>query len=186
MRVGSRRSLRCVRMCARSAASQSMRIECSCVCRCPWRGCTAQLYRALGLNASQMRVLLALWDGGTMSISERGVRVGLSHPAATTLADRLEAKELATREAGGSDRRRVELHITQLAERQMAFASTDLQDAFSLWIASGAHGWERFVEGLAQVRDVSHQAAKRLEQTLFEPVRQPGKRRHSAGFEHRR
>lgn len=140
-------------------------------------GFTSQLQRALDLNASEMRALLALWDGGAMSISELGVRVNLSRPAATTLADRLEMKGLAKREASGSDRRRVELHVTQLAERQLAFASTDLQKALAAWVGDDSKGWVKFVDGVAQVRDAAQHATKQLEQTPFSPIQHPGKPR---------
>ncbi len=70
-------------------------------------------HRALGISVPQFRVLTFLERRPGGSLSDAAERVGLSLPAMSRLVDGLVDRELLTREDSASDRRRVELRITE-------------------------------------------------------------------------
>ncbi|MCU1413065.1 MAG: hypothetical protein JWN80_405 [Microbacteriaceae bacterium] len=65
-----------------------------------------------GLSASTLSALSRLDASGPLRITDLATREGLSQPALTMLANRLEDAGLATREPDPTDRRAVRLAIT--------------------------------------------------------------------------
>jgi DNA-binding MarR family transcriptional regulator len=66
-----------------------------------------------GLNASDYRLLVALWKGGPQSPGELGKRLLVSSGVMTNRLDRLEGKGLVAREPHPHDRRAVVITLTE-------------------------------------------------------------------------
>lgn len=73
---------------------------------------TAQMRRAMGINAHERLAIALLWDRGPMTMSELGAGIPLSRAAVTTLVDRLEHTGYVTRGGDVNDRRRTVVRIT--------------------------------------------------------------------------
>lgn len=78
----------------------------------------ASLARRSGLAATDLRALDVLMTHGAMGPHELGLRLGLSPPAATALADRLERAGHVRRQRARDDRRRVVLLPTEHARQE--------------------------------------------------------------------
>lgn len=112
----------------------------------------AQLRARLGLGGNELQALLALWDGGRCPMTDLGARIGLSRPAITTLADRLEAAGLMQRLNDPHDRRRILLAVTPLFE-SLLFEELEMLDGELSEIAGAdAASWKAFASAAAQVR----------------------------------
>ena len=66
----------------------------------------------LGLTYPQYLVMLVLWEGDGITVSQLGERVALDSGTLTPLLKRLEASNLVRRLRDTSDERRVLLHLT--------------------------------------------------------------------------
>ena|SRR5256885_2245437 len=66
----------------------------------------------LGLTYPQYLVMLVLWEGDGIAVSELGQRLQLDSGTLTPLLKRLEASGLVQRRRDSADERRVLLHIT--------------------------------------------------------------------------
>jgi len=66
----------------------------------------------LGLTYPQYLVMLVLWEGDSISVSDLGQRLLLDSGTLTPLLKRLEASGWVTRERDSADERRVLLHLT--------------------------------------------------------------------------
>ena len=73
---------------------------------------TAQMRRALSLNAHERLALAALWSRGPLTMTELGSWIPLSRAAVTTLVDRLEEARIVVRGSDGKDRRRTVVRLT--------------------------------------------------------------------------
>jgi DNA-binding MarR family transcriptional regulator len=75
-------------------------------------------------------VISEIGQYGPMTIGELARRISLSQATVTTILDRLELKELATRERDSRDKRRVYVAITEKARTILESHPNFLQDAF--------------------------------------------------------
>lgn len=66
----------------------------------------------IGLTYTQYVTMMALWEGGTMSVNELGRRLYLDSGTLTPLLKKLEAKGLVERRRSTEDERRVEVSLT--------------------------------------------------------------------------
>ncbi|HEX6722471.1 MAG TPA: MarR family transcriptional regulator [Burkholderiaceae bacterium] len=66
----------------------------------------------LGLTYPQYLVMLVLWEGDGVTVSQLGERVALDSGTLTPLLKRLEASNLVRRLRDSNDERRVLLHLT--------------------------------------------------------------------------
>lgn len=66
----------------------------------------------LGLTYPQYVVLMALWEGDDISVSELGTRLATPMNGLTPVLDRLERAELVERRRGRTDRRVVQVSLT--------------------------------------------------------------------------
>ena len=66
----------------------------------------------LGLTYPQYLVMLVLWEGDALMVSELGDRLGLDSGTLTPLLKRLEALGLVTRQRDAQDERRVHVHLS--------------------------------------------------------------------------
>lgn len=82
---------------------------------------TSADWLALDLTMGQMKALMTITAYGPQPVGELGRRLGIGEPAASLLADRLEAAGLASRERDPGDRRRA-LVTPTAAARELATA----------------------------------------------------------------
>jgi DNA-binding MarR family transcriptional regulator len=66
----------------------------------------------LGLTYPQYLVMLVLWEGDGLMVSELGQRLSLDSGTLTPLLKRLEAAGLVSRMRAAEDERRVHIHLT--------------------------------------------------------------------------
>lgn len=75
------------------------------------------LLEELGLTYPQYLVMLVLWEGDGIMVSELGQRLSLDSGTLTPLLKRLEAAGLISRMRDVLDERRVHIHLTQEGRR---------------------------------------------------------------------
>jgi DNA-binding MarR family transcriptional regulator len=89
-----------------------------------------QLSKQYGLTGPQLVVISEIGQSGQMTIGELARRISLSQATVTTILDRLENKELATRVRGSEDKRRVYVDITEKARSILETHPNFLQEGF--------------------------------------------------------
>ena len=77
----------------------------------------------LGLTYTQYLVMLVLWEGDGLMVSELGQRLYLDSGTLTPLLKRLEAAGLVSRLRAVDDERRVHIHLTPAGKRLKARAA---------------------------------------------------------------
>ena len=88
------------------------------------------LSKQYGLTGPQLIVISEIGQYGPMTIGELARRISLSQATVTTILDRLELKELATRVRDHQDKRRVYVNITDKARTILESHPNFLQEAF--------------------------------------------------------
>lgn len=81
------------------------------------------LLEELGLTYPQYLVMLVLWEGDGVMVSELGQRLSLDSGTLTPLLKRLEAAGLISRMRDAADERRVHIHLTQAGRKLKARAA---------------------------------------------------------------
>lgn len=77
----------------------------------------------LGLTYPQYLVMLVLWEGDGLMVSELGQRLSLDSGTLTPLLKRLEATGLVSRMRAVEDERRVHVHLTAAGRKLKAKAA---------------------------------------------------------------
>jgi MarR family transcriptional regulator, organic hydroperoxide resistance regulator len=77
----------------------------------------------LGLTYPQYLVMLVLWEGDGLMVSELGQRLCLDSGTLTPLLKRLEASGLVSRLRAAEDERRVHIHLTAAGRKLKARAA---------------------------------------------------------------
>jgi MarR family transcriptional regulator, organic hydroperoxide resistance regulator len=77
----------------------------------------------LGLTYPQYLVMLVLWEGDGLMVSELGQRLSLDSGTLTPLLKRLESAGLVSRMRDVADERRVHVHLTAAGRRLKARAA---------------------------------------------------------------
>jgi MarR family transcriptional regulator, organic hydroperoxide resistance regulator len=77
----------------------------------------------LGLTYPQYLVMLVLWEGDGLMVSELGQRLSLDSGTLTPLLKRLEANGLISRMRDVADERRVHVHLTAAGRKLKARAA---------------------------------------------------------------
>jgi DNA-binding MarR family transcriptional regulator len=77
----------------------------------------------LGLTYPQYLVMLVLWEGDGLMVSELGQRLSLDSGTLTPLLKRLEGAGLVSRVRAVEDERRVHIHLTAAGRRLKARAA---------------------------------------------------------------
>jgi DNA-binding MarR family transcriptional regulator len=90
-----------------------------------------QLGKDVGLTTPQLVVMRAIGEQGLSTASQLARAVSLSQATITTIIDRLEAKQLVTRERSTEDRRRVQVQLTETGRQALQSAPKPLQERFS-------------------------------------------------------
>lgn len=101
-----------------------------------------KLSKVLGLTTPQLIIILEIGQSGRMTIGELARRVSLSQATVTTILDRLEAKQLASRDRDLRDKRRVYVDISPRAKEIIAANPNALQTDFVKRF-NGLADWER-------------------------------------------
>jgi DNA-binding MarR family transcriptional regulator len=81
------------------------------------------LLEELGLTYPQYLVMLVLWEGDGLMVSELGQRLSLDSGTLTPLLKRLEASGLISRLRDVQDERRVHIHLTAAGRKLKAKAA---------------------------------------------------------------
>lgn len=89
-----------------------------------------QLSKEYGLTGPQLVVISEIGQAGPVTIGELARRISLSQATVTTILDRLEIKELATRIRDTRDKRRVYVDITDRAREILNTHPNFLQAGF--------------------------------------------------------
>lgn len=88
------------------------------------------LARETELTTSQLLVLQLLAQEGAMAIGELAKHVNLNQATVTTIADRLEERQLVKRQKGKQDRRQVFVEVTSQGREIIEQAPKLLQSVF--------------------------------------------------------
>jgi len=97
------------------------------------------LVKTTGLTSAQLLLLRTLREQGPMTINRLSKNIQLSQATVTTILDRLETRELVTRERSSEDKRKVFVSLTETAKKMIENAPLPLQ--------------ERFIEKFGQLND---------------------------------
>ena len=81
------------------------------------------LLEELGLTYPQYLVMLVLWEGDGLMVSELGQRLSLDSGTLTPLLKRLEASGLVSRMRDVADERRVHIHLSAAGRKLKARAA---------------------------------------------------------------
>jgi DNA-binding MarR family transcriptional regulator len=90
-----------------------------------------KLGKVMGLTTPQLVVIRAIGEEGLPTASDIARAVSLSQATVTTILNRLEDKQLLTRERSAVDRRRVKVLLTDLGKQVLREAPMPLQESFS-------------------------------------------------------
>jgi DNA-binding MarR family transcriptional regulator len=90
-----------------------------------------KLGKVMGLTTPQLVVIRAIGEEGLPTASDIARAVSLSQATVTTILNRLEDKQLLTRERSAVDRRRVKVQLTDLGKQVLREAPMPLQESFS-------------------------------------------------------
>ncbi len=120
----------------------------------------APLLEPLGLTYPQYLVLLVLWEGDGVTVTELGERLALDSGTLTPLLKRLAHQGLVSRKRGEDDERVVRIHLTVAGRTLRAKAKKvplDVACSAGYDLAS-----ERSMRELARLRDELTALAARL------------------------
>ena len=123
----------------------------------------AQFRRAWGLNGHEMQAVVILWEFGRMTMTDLGRRIPLSRAAVTTLTDRLEQERLVRRIPDPTDRRRIQLEITDRVESESARIQAEWNKRISEYVAGLDQAvWGQVVDVLCDLRELARVEADEL------------------------
>lgn len=114
-----------------------------------------KLGKSMGLTVPQLVVIRAIGNEGLPTASDVARAVSLSQATVTTILNRLEERNLLTRERSTQDRRRVKLQLTDAGKAVYRDAPLPLQDTFSGRFEALPH-WEQhqIVAALTRVAEM--------------------------------
>lgn len=118
------------------------------------------LMKTSGLTAPQILILQTLRDNGDAIISDIAKQVSLSQATVTSIIDRLEKRELITRERSSRDKRKVYACLTQAGADTIRNAPTPLQEYFKRQFRD-LQDWEQMqiissLQRVAMMMDAQH------------------------------
>jgi DNA-binding MarR family transcriptional regulator len=131
-------------------------------------GLLIQYRRALGVSMTELQAVLALWDGGRMSMTDLGARIALSRAAVTTLADHVEQLGLIERMPDPGDRRRILLAVSAKAEAKLHEVTASLQERLADIAGADPKAWASFAAGAAAARVAIKDETAELRATDFD------------------
>ena len=119
-----------------------------------------QLSKNTGLTSPQMLLLQILRNKGEQTVGVLAKEMSLSQATVTTILDRLEKKALIIRERSTSDRRKVQVDVTDSAIEILKDAPLPLQHQFTQQF-NDLQEWEQLMmisslSRIAQMMDAQH------------------------------
>jgi DNA-binding MarR family transcriptional regulator len=114
-----------------------------------------------GLTGPQLAALQEIVRRGTASARDLAQSLQVSQPTITGILDRLERGKLITRARNGSDRRAIDVTITEAGQRLLTAAPPLLQERFSEELAK-LETWEQTMILATLQRVASMMDAERL------------------------
>ena len=119
-----------------------------------------QLAKNTGLTSPQMLLLQILRNKGEQTVGVLAKEMSLSQATVTTILDRLEKKSLIIRERSTSDRRKVQVDVTDNAIEILKDAPLPLQHQFTQQF-NDLQEWEQLMmisslSRIAQMMDAQH------------------------------
>jgi DNA-binding MarR family transcriptional regulator len=119
-----------------------------------------QLAKNTGLTSPQMLLLQILRNKGEQTVGVLAKEMSLSQATVTTILDRLEKKALIIRERSTSDRRKVQVDVTDSAVEILKDAPLPLQHQFTQQF-NDLQEWEQLMmisslSRIAQMMDAQH------------------------------
>ncbi|MBT5292609.1 MAG: MarR family transcriptional regulator [Cellvibrionales bacterium] len=119
-----------------------------------------QLAKNTGLTSPQMLLLQILRNKGEQTVGVLAKEMSLSQATVTTILDRLEKKALIIRERSTSDRRKVQVDVTDSAVEILKDAPLPLQYQFTQQF-NDLQEWEQLMmisslSRIAQMMDAQH------------------------------
>ena len=119
-----------------------------------------QLAKNTGLTSPQMLLLQILRNKGEQTVGVLAKEMSLSQATVTTILDRLEKKALIIRERSTSDRRKVQVDVTDSAVGILKDAPLPLQHQFTQQF-NDLQEWEQLMmisslSRIAQMMDAQH------------------------------
>ena len=119
-----------------------------------------QLSKNTGLTSPQMLLLQILRNKGQQTVGVLAKEMSLSQATVTTILDRLEKKALIIRERSTSDRRKVQVDVTDSAVEILKDAPLPLQHQFTQQF-NDLQEWEQLMmisslSRIAQMMDAQH------------------------------
>lgn len=130
----------------------------------------------LGLTYPQYLVMLVLWDGDGVSVSELGERLGLDSGTLTPLLKRMDEAGLVTRARDVDDERVVRVSLTK-AGRALDQRAKDVPSEMACRVGFSPN--KQSLAALAELRDTLKQLAQRLDAAAVDapPERSPSRPR---------
>ena len=113
------------------------------------------LVKTTGLTAPQILLLQTLRNNGESTVGELAKEMNLSQATVTSILDRLEKKNLITRERSTTDRRKVLVFLSNAALKTLKDAPLPLQEQFTRQFRD-LQDWEQLrvvVMGITILRD---------------------------------
>ncbi|MEC8582490.1 MAG: MarR family transcriptional regulator [Pseudomonadota bacterium] len=89
-----------------------------------------EIKQATGITPVQFRVLQVIADKGLATAKEISIRMRVSQATVTSLIDKLVRVGMVTREKSASDRRQINIHITDIGQQTIKDAPDPLQQRF--------------------------------------------------------
>lgn len=119
-----------------------------------------QLAKTTGLTAPQMLLLQTISKADDMTIGELAKAMNLSQATVTTIMDRLEKRQLVSRQRSTIDKRKVYAHLTPDAAQILQQAPVPLQENFSMHFTA-LEEWEQTMiisslQRVAKMMDAEH------------------------------
>jgi DNA-binding MarR family transcriptional regulator len=131
--------------------------------------------RLVGLTTSQLILLKVVRDQKLSTISELANMISLSQATLTSILDRLEAQGYVLRERSAQDKRKVQVHITEVGREVLEMAPEPLQDTFIRQF-SALKDWERGMIQASLQRVVEMMDAGSIDASPLLDVGQLGRR----------
>lgn len=118
------------------------------------------LEKTTGLTTPQILLLQAISTMNQASIGELANKISLSQATVTTILDRLEKRNLITRQRSEQDKRKVHVYLTEKATKVLIDAPLPLQNQFTQQF-SDLQEWEKTMiisslQRLAKMMDAQH------------------------------
>lgn len=112
------------------------------------------LAKTTGLTAPQILLMRAIRDGEHITIGKLASTISLSQATVTVILDRLEKRELVSRERSVDDKRKVYVALTPAGEDILLKAPIPLQEQFASQFEA-LHEWEKSMI-IASLQRIAH------------------------------